>query len=95
MPMLQKMKPFNPVIGDDDPWVSMQLRNMPVGYHITDIVINQETHPKTYLLKDKFLGLTERFYRKIPYTVKNWADALKKLYSSSSTVSPYELKCFC
>ena len=57
------MNDFYPVVGDDNPYFSCKLREMPTGFHLTDIEIDYELHPKTYIFKDKFLGMAERYYR--------------------------------
>lgn len=61
--MLQRLSDFHPIKGDDLPTFSMKLRDLPDGYHITDIVINQNLCPKTYAMKDSLLEIAERYYR--------------------------------
>ena len=76
---LRPIEPFHPMIGDDNPLVTMRLRDMPIGYHMTDIVIDEVQYPKTYLMKDKLLSLSEKYYRNYEVNAETPQDFIENI----------------
>lgn len=89
MKLIPRIKDFKPIVGDDLPNFSMRLRDVPNGFHITDIEINQTTHPRTYEIKDRLLGLTEQYYRNFEVngiTLQDFKENIQLSYDINSDV---------
>lgn len=76
---MEKMREFNPVIGDDLPYFTIALREVPRGYHFRDLVIPPRA-VNTNLIKDRLLDYCERHYRNfeiVGVTIGDWFTELQ------------------
>lgn len=79
---LRPLEPFHPTLGDDNPLVTMRLRDMPKGFHMTDIVIDETLHPLTYTMKDRLLSLSEKYYRNFEVNAETPQDFLENIQTT-------------
>lgn len=56
------MDNFKPITGDDNPILTIALREIPKGYHFKDLVFPERT-PLSLAVKDRLCDYAERFYR--------------------------------
>lgn len=76
---MEKINEFKPVIGDDLPYFTIALREVPRGYHFRDLVIPTRAI-NTNLIKDRLLDYCERHYRNfeiVGVTIGDWFTELQ------------------
>ena len=90
--MIEKLKPYNPIIGDDDPYVTLALKDVPNGFHFKDLII-----PDRYILtkgvQDRLFDYCEQYYRNYEIcgiTVKDWfTDLQLKVYENADNFEKF------
>ena len=79
---INPIDPFTPIIGDDNPYVTSYLRDMPTGYHFADLTFDTSL-PLQTSIKDDLLGFAERYYSNFEVngiTVRDWFNNLQLSY---------------
>lgn len=83
--MIDRMRTFKPVLGDDNPFYTMVLNDCPSGFHFENLT------PDTSLIKttaiwNKLIEYCELFYKQyeiVGKTLKDWLDGLQISYESN------------
>jgi len=79
---IQPLPTFESSLGDKDPWVSMRLADVPVGFHFTDLPVPSGC-PLTAARWTELIEYAERYYKQWEIngeTVQDWFDNLNLSY---------------
>lgn len=82
---INRLKPYPPIIGDDNPFLTLALKDVPEPYHFKNLVV-PERAPLTLALKDRLFGYCEKYYRNyeiIGITIKDWWDELQLMLDTN------------
>ena len=61
--MIQKIKAWNPIIGDDEPYNTTYYRDVPNGFRIENLTIDADAYPLLYANWDRFVDIADKYYR--------------------------------
>ena len=79
--MIEKLKPYNPIIGDDLPYNSMELRNIPNGFHFINLTPKSDC-PLTIAKWDEMTQYAERYYSEYEIVAKTFVNFINRLQIS-------------
>ena len=75
---MEKLTTFKPIIGDDDPYITIALRDLPEGYGFDGLVFDPNK-PLTYALKDRLIDVATRYYRNYEIVGETFTDFRENL----------------
>lgn len=70
---MEKLTTYKPIIGDDDPYITIALRDLPKGYGFDGLVFDPGK-PLTYALKTRLVDVATRYYRNYEIVGETFAD---------------------
>ena len=76
--MMEKLTTFKPIIGDDDPYITIALRDLPEGYGFDGLVFDPNK-PLTYALKERLIDVATRYYRNYEIVGETFTDFRENL----------------
>lgn len=92
--LIQKMKGWNPIKGDDSPYWTIALRDCPEGFHFENLT-QDETCIHTNEIWDELIDYAERYYEDyeiVGNTFTDWLRGLQLSYDSYKLVFENVLK---
>ena len=75
---MEKLTTFKPIIGDDDPYITIALRDLPEGYGFDGLVFDPNK-PLTYALKERLIDVATRYYRNYEIVGETFTDFRENL----------------
>ena len=75
---MENLPTFKPIIGDDDPYITLALRDLPEGYGFDGLVFDP-VKPLTYALKDRLIDVATRYYRNYEIVGETFTDFRENL----------------
>lgn len=75
---VENLPTFKPIIGDDDPYITIALRDLPTGYGFDGLVFDPNK-PLTYALKDHLIDVATRYYRNYEIVGETFTDFRENL----------------
>ena len=75
---VENLPTFKPIIGDDDPYITIALRDLPKGYGFDGLVFDPNK-PLTFALKERLIDVATRYYRNYEIVGETFADFRENL----------------
>lgn len=75
---MERIQTFKPIIGDDDPYITIALRDLPTGYGFDGLVFDP-AKPLTYALKERLIDVATRYYRNYEIVGETFTDFRENL----------------
>ena len=75
---MERLTEYAPIIGDDDPYKTLALRDLPKGYGFDGLVFDPNK-PLTYALKERLIDVATRYYRNYEIVGETFTDFRENL----------------